>query len=300
MDHPLPRLPYRALLTGAAVFVSTLCLPALAQAKELRNDGKLLLTDGVSTVEGASGGGLAPWATIAGNETKDGIGLSAHATVDKLKDYEFQTAGVAVGLFNRVELSYARQNFNTQKIGAALGLGQDYTFKQDIVGAKVRLLGDLVYDNPLIPAVAVGAQYKHNLNSNIVHALGAKGASGVDFYASATKLILADSLLVNTTLRMTKANQMGLLGFGGDKNNGYSVQFEGSLAYQLSRHLVVGGEYRTKPDNLGVARENAWFDGFVAYAVNRHLTATVAYTDLGSIATIDKQRGALISLQAAF
>lgn len=282
------------------MFLASCLLPAAAHAGELRNGGKLLLTNGIGTLEGASGGGLAPWATIAGNETKDGIGISAHVTDDELKDYQYHSAGVAVGLFNRVEVSYARENFNTQKVGALLGLGRDYTFKQDVVGAKVRLLGDVVYDNPLVPAIAVGVQYKHNLNGTIVRALGAKQASGVDVYASATKLILADSLLVNTTVRLTKANQIGLLGFGGDKSDAYHVEFEGSLAYQLSRRLAIGGEYRTKPDNLGIARENAWFDGFIAYAVNRHLTATVAYTDLGSIATIDRQRGALFQLQAAF
>lgn len=285
---------------AVAILLASCLLPTIAHAEPLRNDGKLLLTDGVSTVEGASGGGLAPWATIAGNETRDGIGVSAHATLDELKDYQYASAGAAVGLFNRVEISYARETFNTQKIGAALGLGRNYTFKQDVVGAKVRLLGDVVYDNPLIPAIAVGVQYKHNLNGDIVRALGARSASGVDIYASATKLILADSLLVNATVRLTRANQIGLLGFGGDKSDAYHAEFEGSLAYQFSRRLAVGGEYRTKPDNLGIARENAWFDGFVAYAVNRHLTATVAYTDLGSIATIQKQRGYLLSLQAAF
>ena len=33
-------------------------------------------------------------------------------------------------------------------------------------------------------------------------------------YVSATKLLLAQSLLVNGTLRSTNANQNGLLGFG--------------------------------------------------------------------------------------
>ncbi|HEY0233797.1 MAG TPA: DUF3034 family protein, partial [Afipia sp.] len=61
-----------------------------------------------------------------------------------------------------------------------------------------------------------------------------------------------------------------------------------------------GGEYRSKPDNLGIAREDDWFDLFAAYAVTRNLTATVAYTDLGSIATISDQRGVFVSLQAAF
>lgn len=275
-------------------------LPAAAHSEPLRNGGKLLLTNGISSLEGASGGGLTPWATIAGNETKDGIGLSAHASLVELKDYDYQSAGIAVGLFNRVELSVARQNFNTNEIGALLSLGKDYAFNQNVYGAKFRLFGDLVYDNALIPAVAIGAQYKHNLNGPIVRAIGAKRETGVDYYMTATKLLLSRSVLINTTLRLTKANQLGLLGFGGDKSDKRSLQFEGSLAYQVDRHLAVGGEYRTKPDNLGIAREDAWFDAFAAYAISRHFTATVAYADLGSIATVSHQRGAFFSLQAAF
>jgi len=45
-----------------------------AQAQELRNGGKLLLTNGVSTIEGSGGGGIATWSTIAGNATEQGIG----------------------------------------------------------------------------------------------------------------------------------------------------------------------------------------------------------------------------------
>ena len=106
--------------------------------------------------------------------------------------------------------------------------------------------------------------------------------------------------MIGATARYTKANQGGLLGFGGDKNNDYGVQFEGSLGYQLSRKLVIGGEYRTKPDNLSIAREDDWYDFFAAYAINRNLTLAAAYVDLGSIATSAEQRGGLISLRASF
>lgn len=37
-----------------------------------RNGGRLLLTGGVSTIEGAGGGGLVPWALIGGYGTRDG------------------------------------------------------------------------------------------------------------------------------------------------------------------------------------------------------------------------------------
>jgi hypothetical protein len=285
---------YALILTCAVATI----LSGTAQARPLRNGGKLLLTNGISSLEGASGGGLTPWAVIAGNETSDGIGLSAHATVVEVTDYDYQSAGAAVGWRDRVEISYARQDFNTNEIGLALGLGKDYAFSQDILGAKIRVAGDLVYD--ALPAIAVGVQYKRNNNAEIVRAIGAQNEEGVDYYASVSRLFLSRSILLSGTARMTKANQMGILGFGGDKHDNYSIQFEGSAAWQLSRKLAIGGEYRSKPNNLGIAREDDWFDGFVAYAVNRHVTASVAYVDLGSIATVDNQRGIFLQLQAAF
>lgn len=288
--------------TACAALAALLAVAAPAASKDLQTGGKLLLTNGISSLEGSAGGGLTPWAVIAGNETRDGVGVgvAAHATIVELKDYDYQSAGIAVGLFDRLELSYARQDFNTNEIGAALGLGQDYAFDQDVFGAKLRLAGDLVYGPALMPAVAVGLQYKHNRNGAVVRAIGAASENGVDIYASASKLFLSKSILLNLTARLTKANQLGLLGFGGDKHDGYSLQVEGSAAWQLSRRFAIGAEYRAKPDNLGIAREDDWYDAFAAYAINRHLTATVAYTDLGSIATVPGQRGVFLQLQAGF
>jgi hypothetical protein len=268
------------------------------QAEPLRNGGKLLLTNGITSLEGAAGGGLTPWAVIAGNETEDGIGVSVHGTVVEVKSYDYRSGGISVGIRDRVELSYAHHDFNTNEIGAALGLGKDYAFSQEVLGAKLRVAGDLVYDR--LPAIALGVQYKINNNGTVVRALGARHDSGVDYYASVSKLFLSRSILLNATARLTKANQLGLLGYGGDKHDHYSVQFEGSAAWQLSRRLAVGGEYRRKPDNLGVAREDDWFDAFAAYAVTKNITATVAYTDLGSVATVKNQRGVFLSLQTAF
>ncbi|WP_448501004.1 DUF3034 family protein [Sphingomonas sp.] len=283
---------------GLATLGMAIAVPAAAE--ELRGGGKLLLTNGISTVEGTSGGGLTPWATIAGNATKDGIGAQAAITGAELADYDFRVYSAAIGAFDRVELGYARQVFDTNRIGGALGLGNDYKLEQDIWSAKLRVAGDMVYGTPLMPAIAVGAQYKKSLNADVVRLLGARETEGVDLYVSATKLFLSHSVLVNATARWTKANQNGLLGFGGDTSNQRDVHFEGSIAYQLSRRFVIGGEYRSKPDKLGIAREDDWFDAFAAYALNRHVTATIAYTDLGSIATVDGQRGVLFQLQAGF
>lgn len=265
----------------------------------LMKGGKLLLTNGVTTVEGSSGGGLARWATIGGRQMQGGIGLSAHGTAIELSDFGWRSYGLMLGIGDRVELSYARADFDTRDIGAALGIGQGYTFNLDTFGTKLRVAGDLVYGEGWLPQIAVGIEHKRSRDGALVRALGAAEASGTDYTLSATKLLLARSLLVNATLRYTQANELGLLGFGSAAGAGYQLQFEGSLGYQLARRAVVGAEYRTKPDNLGLGDDN-WLDVFAAYALTDHLTLTAAYVDLGSVATIPDQRGGYLSAQVAF
>lgn len=284
----------------AAMCGSLVVAPACA-GEEMRAGGKLLLTSGVSTVDGAAGGGLATWALVAGNETVDGIGGSVHATYVPLSNYSLTSAGVAIGIKDRLELSYAHESFDTRDVGAALGLGRGFTFKQDIVGAKLRIAGDAVIDqDSAMPQIAVGVQYHMAARDAVIRAVGGAHDKGADFYVAATKLLLAQSLVLGGTVRLTKANQFGLLGFGSDGHDRYSAQFEGSAGLLVTRRLLLGGEYRTKPDNLAFAKENDALDVFAAYALSRNLTATAAYVDLGDIATVKNQRGALLSIQANF
>src|SRR5690242_8105513 len=123
-------------------FLFTPLVSSAAQASgddsnRLFDSGRLLATSGVSEIEGAGGGGLVPWALITGYGTRDAIGANAHYTVVALPNFTLQTAGVAVGLFDRVELSAARQAFDTHSTGGSLGLGNGFTFHQNIFGAKV-------------------------------------------------------------------------------------------------------------------------------------------------------------------
>ena len=284
--------------TGALTLLLGLAVqPAFAD--ELFDSGKLLATGGVSQVEGAGGGGLANWALITGYGTRDGIGANVHYTAVPLPDYTLQTTGVAVGVFDRLELSYAWQAFDTQDVGAALGLGRGFTFHQNIFGAKLKLIGDAVYDqDSWLPQIAVGLQHKENDRAAVIAAVGGKNSVGTDFYLTATKLFLAESLLVDVTLRETKANQFGILGFGGDKHNEYSTQFEGSGAYLFSRRFALGAELRTKPSNLGIVHEGAAWDLFAAYFFSKNLSITAAYADLGNIAIENDQHGAYLSVQA--
>lgn len=283
-------------------------VPADAGRSFLAGGGRLLLTGGVSTIEGAAGGGLAPWALIGGYGTRDELGASSFVTGVDTEDFTLASYGTAVNFKNRVELSIARQNFNLRGLGNALALGNRFTISQTIIGAKVRVVGDAVLDqNSLVPQIAIGAQYKINDDKTVVGgALGLK-RKGVDFYAAATKIILSQSLLLNATARLTKANQFGILGFGGlgGREQKYRAQFEGSAGLLLTRKLAVGGEFRTKSNRLEGAlggtsfrEENAW-DAFVAYAPTRNVSLTLAYADLGQIA-LRRQHGAYASLQIGF
>ena len=275
--------------------------------------GKLLLTGGVSSIDGAAGGGLTPWAVIGSNATEGEIGGTAFVTTARTKDYGLNIVGASVGIHDRYELSIAQQDFKTGVTGTALGL-PGLHLKQTILGAKVRVAGDAILDSDsLMPQIAVGVELK-NLGSTgldgTLRALGAK-REGVDLYVSATKLFLGQSLLVNGTLRATKANQNGLLGFGSTSDNSYSLQPEFSVAYLISKNWVVGAEYRSMRDKLRLPvaganglRAEDWKDIFVAWAPNKNLSVTLAYVDLGTIVPLTtasrKQTGYYLSAQVAF
>ncbi|MBW8734288.1 MAG: DUF3034 family protein [Asticcacaulis sp.] len=290
----------KSLGSGAWLAVMLLTAPLAVNAQSIPvTGGKLLLTGGVSQVEGAAGGGLTPWAVIGGYGAKGQFGGNVYATEIATTDYKIRSQGALFSVDNRVELSVSRQSFDTQAVGAALGLGHGYTINQTTLGAKVRLAGDAVLDSDRwLPQISAGLQYKTNDKGGLVTALGARSDRGTDLYVSATKLFLAQGLLLNATVRQTKANQYGILGFGGIDDK-YHTEIEASAAYLLSKRLAIGAEIRTKPDNLAVAHEGTAYDAFVAYALCKHLSLTVAYVDLGTIVT-RRQTGVYVSLQAGF
>lgn len=282
----------------AAFFVGLLMLAVTIAAHA--GDGRLLATGGATEVEGSAGGGLVPWAVLAGYGTRDEVGGTAFRTQLQLPDYRLDSWGAAFTFHNRVEFSLARQRFDLGTLGKAIGM-PGAALKQNALGAKARLFGDLVYGSG--PQVSVGVQYKHDLDFTIPRLVGARHASGTDVYLSATRLMLAGlvgyDLLWNFTLRSSNANQFGLLGFGGDRGN-RQLLAEGSLAMLFNPNWAVGMEYRRKPDHLSFAREDAAADVFVGWFPDKHLAVIAACADLGSIAGFGHQRGAYLSVQGSF
>ena len=304
--------------------------PWLAHAN-IFGEGRILGTGGVTTVSGAAGGGIVPWALIGGYGDNEQIGYTAFYTNLATSNYLLNAYGGSVGIDNRVEISLAQQslglgntaNFLDTELGEPAGSnvplqnGTDLT--QDIVGLKVRLFGNAIYQqNTWLPQVAFGVQYHRNHNvglggsANLLGVLGAK-SNGTSYYLAATKVWL-DGLWGHTTLLdvdvdATRANQNGLLGFEGVQNTRYHYEPEVSAGIFLNRRVVLGGEYRAMPQNqlLGdnatgnaLSQTNAWKDLYVAYIPNKNFSITVAYAMLGHVATLNNQSGLYTSVTASF
>ena len=324
---------FSSKLALGAIATATLLATGAAQA----DTGKLSLTGGITSIDGAAGGGITPWATIGtmGNE----LGVSAAYSTLTTQDYGLRTYGLAVGINNRAELSIGRQELD---IGKLAFLGGN-SIGMNVVGAKIRVAGEAILDSDnLIPQVSVGVMVKQTMPTNgptqtldtvdlnaknVLNLLGAK-TEGTEYYVSATKLLLNKGLLLNGTLRYTNANQNGLLGFGAGNgsNNEARLYPEFSAAYLLSPKLAIGAEYRFKPNNLqnsgralaaalpgnraagalggDFLREDDWKDIFIAYTPSKNVTLTLAYVDLGnvvsSLTSSKTQQGTFLSAQVAF
>jgi len=252
---------------------------------------KLLATGGALQVEGQSGGGVVPWAVISGYGDVGEWGGTAAYTRVSVDDFQLDVTSASVGFNNRFELSYSLQVLDVQPL--------DLTIKQEVVGAKLRLAGDLVYGS--WPQLSAGVQYKHNRDFDVPQALGADDNSGIDYYLAASRLWLdalaGHNVFANATIRWTDANQIGLLGFGADGRSDYSLEFETTLGVFMSRHLAVGIEYRQKPNRLSAVREQDWWDVWLGWFPNKRFTAVLAHSDLGDIAGLTDQSGWYLSIQ---
>jgi len=291
---------------GAARFAPLLALGFLAAPLAMADVGsRLWATGGVTTIEGSAGGGLVPWALLGSYASDEEWGGTVALSRAEVDDYTLSVAGAGMNWNNRIEITVARQTLDLDSLVFTLknsfGLEQD-ELNQDIFGMKVRLAGDALY-SPW-GQWSAGVQHKRQRDFTVPQAIGARDDSGTDVYFSGSKVffaaVLGRNLLVNATVRGTRANQGGLLGFGGDLNNGYEFMAEAGAGVFINRQWLIGAEYRQKPDNLSFAREDDWWDVFVAWVPDRRFAVTAAFVNLGDVATLKDQQGVYLSLQGSF
>ena len=146
------------ILGHAVIVVLTLVAAAGANAGE-----RLVATGGLTQVEGAAGGGLVPWALIAGYGTRNEVGATAFVTRVQTQGFRLDSIGVAIGVKDRLEMSLARQRFNLGDTVAGESIAQD------VVGIKLKLSGDAVFDQDSPwPQLSIGMQHKRNRDFALV------------------------------------------------------------------------------------------------------------------------------------
>lgn len=277
----------RSLWTG-------LLAGCMATAAAADPGSRLWGTGGVTSVAGASGGGLTSWGVLNGYASDGQWGASLALSTATFDDYDLTVVGAAYNWNNRLALSLSRQRLNLETLGGEL--------EQTVAGAKLRLFGDVLYGR--WGQWSLSLEHGRLDDFSLPSAVGASERSGTDVILSGSKVFFAAvagrNIILNAAVRGSRANQAGLLGYGSDRRSQYSWLGELSGGVFLDRRWLLGAEYRQKPDNLDFAREDDWHDLFLVYIPNRSVAVTAAWVDLGSIAGLGGQRGPYLSLQATF
>lgn len=255
---------------------------------------RILATGALNSIEGIAGGGITPWAVISGYSSSNEWSATAHYSAVNLDDFELDVQGASLSFDNRVEIAVAQQSLDVLPLNSSI--------KQQMYSVKARLYGDIIYGN--WPQVSAGLIYKENKDPIIPQLLGARKDTGTDYYVAASKLFLHGAggynWLFNASARYSNANQNGLLGFGDINNDDREWLAEASFAVMPREDIAVGMEYRQQPNVLASVEEDSWKDFFVAWFVNKHLSISAAYVDLGSIAGLPDQTGYYINFQGYF
>jgi len=217
------------------------------------------------TTSGYGGGAVTPMAMFC-NPGAPGSTASLPSvgyTFISFAGKKFHAVTISQVFFERIEFSYAYNYLNVGSFynqankvsGGSLNMGHD-NVQLHHFNLRGMLIRDGDFDCKLMPAVAAGIHFKYNsriaeINDNLGDALEGLGYDddfGIDFTLVATKLFiepLFDRPLIFTAgMRLTRAAQLGLFGFGGD----YNVNFEGSVVYWPVDMLAIGYEFRQKQD----------------------------------------------------
>ncbi len=259
----------------------------------------------VTNIDGQAGGGIVPWALLSSGPTV------AYTHIET-QNLGINSLAINTSFANRVEVSYARNMLNDN--GSALG-NSNNTDNVDNFGIKVKI-NDM---SDSMPQFAVGAVYKKvsgNLYDNVLSpALGVNNSS-TDLYGAASKIVNigGKNVLLNGVLRATKADELGLLGFGGGSTpgapSGYKIVPEVSAEVFAAANVVVGAEYRKMPNfsvagaTDGILHPNSAYDFHVVYVANKTFTLTAAYANLGEVAPAvngtNRQNGLFLQGQVNF
>ena len=278
MRHAMALMLVTVLFAGGAALAD-----APIPLHQLEGSGGVVLTE------------MAYLVNPAGADSENWYGmpsLSLGALIANNKNANMAT--ISETLFDRLELSYSFHRFDIGDWSSDTGIHTTHdNIYMHVLNARVAILNEGDFDMDWLPALTAGFHYKNNIrivplvrDAGIVpENAGLSDDDGEEYTLTATKKIsnlLPRDIYVSATARSTDAAQIGYLGFTHDRR----IVFEGYLAYCLLDNLIVGAEYRQKPDAYHsipglVEREDDWWSLAASYIVNENWNFTVAYANLG-------------------
>ena len=195
--------------------------------------------------------------------------------------------GVSDTIADRLEVSYGFENINQKNAKS---------HNKNNIGTKLLILPENSFDWQFLPAVSIGAIYKHTDN-----VLGGKTRhDGWDGYLVASKTItqLPLPVIVSGGALITNSYATGVFGY--DKQS--VLTGFGNVDVVLPGNLVAGFEYKQGPEFNSFKNADYW-DVHVAWLANKNLSLVAAYTyagDYKSTKEVGLGNGLVLSAHYAF
>ncbi len=271
------------------------------------------------TIEGVGGIVITPTAYLvnappAGGDKPFYFGnLAASATYVGAGRKNVQSVGITDSITDRIEIGYGFSRFGLGTLrddvrdATTVDIGRD-----DVYLHNFNLRYQIVKESEHVPAVTAGVHFKVNdgigsINNKLGGALKAAGighTSGTDFTLTASKTfgnVFGRPLIASGGLRLSKAAQLGYLGFTDD----YHASFEGNLVYLITDHVGLAYEFRQKVNNytpIGdlVKKEQNWQTVGVGIVLSNYTTVTVGYGHFGDVLNTRENAGWAIQLKHEF
>lgn len=252
------------------------------------------------TIEGYGGGAITPMAYLVNPGAEGNVwGKPAVAFSSVvLGRKNLQALTLTETLLGRLELGYGVDR---------LGLG---TLPNDIEDATTVDIGEdevwlhnfnaryLLLKEGELPAVTAGVHVKVNEGiesiddrlGGALDSIGYEKNRGVDLTLTTSKTVAGSwtsnrPVILTGGLRNSSGGQVGLLGFGDDRD----TTFEGSVAFLPTDWLLVAYEYRQKSNPYDeipglVEDEDDWHAVDISWIVSSHTTLVAGWGAFGNIA----------------
>jgi len=259
-------------------------------------------------IEGYSGGAITPMAYICNcGPDEHSIGRPAVSySLMAMTSKELHVFVITQSFLKRFEIGYGLNHLRLGSLYDDVKKGGGDPGRKDLelhhVNLRANLLPENSFDLPT-PAVTAGVHFKYNdgiksINRKLGGAFSAIGYArhyGFDYTLMAgktfPKLAIGRPVMLSGGMRISRAAQLGLLGFG-DRDE---VTFEGSVATLPTNWLCLGYEFRQKENPYKkipglIGDERNWHALSVSWIVTERLTISGLYGALGNVANANEDK----------